>query len=94
MDCFLCDNAIKDKWNSLPADMKKLLINISDEYVEKWARAWNQMEVDGKAFFIDQGGKLLELSNSEHNRWEKAVESVIVDFIEKILFLKVIKLQK
>jgi TRAP-type transport system periplasmic protein len=70
----------KDKWNSLPPDMQKLISDYSKEFIEEWAVAWNEIEIEGKDFFLKQGGKLVDLSAAEANNWVKAVEPVIIDF--------------
>ena len=66
----------KNKFNSLPADMKKLVVDYSKEFNEEWARSWNEIEIEGREFFKQQGGEILTLAAAEADRWVKAVEPV------------------
>ena len=66
----------KNKFNSLPEDMKKLVIDFSKEFNEEWARSWCEIEIEGKEFFLQQGGEVLQLPDAETARWEKAVQPV------------------
>jgi TRAP-type C4-dicarboxylate transport system substrate-binding protein len=72
--------ANKEKWDSLPPDTQKLITDYSKEFIEEWAVAWNEIEIEGKAFYLKQGGKLVDLSNAETNNWVRAVEPVIAEF--------------
>ncbi|MDD5205355.1 MAG: TRAP transporter substrate-binding protein [Desulfobacterales bacterium] len=66
----------KNKFNSLPADMKKLIMDFSKEFNEEWARSWNEIEIEGREYFLSQGGEILPLAENESAKWVKAVEPV------------------
>jgi TRAP-type C4-dicarboxylate transport system substrate-binding protein len=70
----------KNKWNSLPPDMQKLITDYTKEFIEEWAVSWNEIEIEGKEFFLKQGGKNIDISDAEIGRWAKAVEPVIAEF--------------
>jgi TRAP-type transport system periplasmic protein len=70
----------KQKWNSLPADMQKLITDYSKDFVEEWALSWNGIEIEGKEFFLKQGGQIVSITDEEANRWVKVVQPVIADF--------------
>lgn len=70
----------KNKWNSLPADVQKVFTDVSHDFIEEWAAEWNRIDIEGKEFFVKQGGQIVALSDAEMARWQKAVEPVIVDF--------------
>jgi TRAP-type transport system periplasmic protein len=67
----------KDKWNSLPADVKKVFDDTSAEYVEKFALAFNKADLDGLEFLKSQGGSTIPLSDAESARWIKAVQPML-----------------
>ena len=67
----------KAKWNSLPADIKKIFVEVSNETREKQAVLWNEMDIEGKEVFTKAGGQILPLSDAETAKWVKAVEPVI-----------------
>ena len=41
----------KQKWNSLPPNMQKLINDYSKEFLEEWAVSWNEIEIEGREFF-------------------------------------------
>jgi len=66
----------KDKFKNLPDDMKKLVMDFSKEFNEEWARSWNEIEIEGREFFLKEGGQILPLAEAESARWVKAVDPV------------------
>jgi len=70
----------KNKWNSLPADVKKAILEFSKEFNERWDVEWNKIDIEGKEFFLQQGGKFVPLTEAEGAKWIKAVEPVIADY--------------
>lgn len=70
----------KKKWDSLPPDVQKVFSAVTEEYKEKWAKLWNDIDIEGLDFFKKQGGQVIELSDAELARWAKAAEPVFADF--------------
>jgi TRAP-type C4-dicarboxylate transport system substrate-binding protein len=70
----------KVRWNSLPADVKKVFTDLSAEYVDKWAIEWNKTDIDGRDFFHSKGGQTVEIAPSEVVRWSAAVQPVLADY--------------
>ncbi len=74
----------KKKWDSLPPDVQKVFSAVTEEYKEKWAKLWNDIDIEGVDFFKKQGGQVIELSDAELARWSKAAEPVFADFKKDI----------
>ena len=70
----------KEKWASLPADAQKVITDYTKDFLEEWAVSWNDIEIEGREFFLKQGGQIIPLPDSEAQRWAKAVEPVIDDY--------------
>jgi TRAP-type transport system periplasmic protein len=77
----------KDKWNSFPADIKKVFDDTSAEYTEKFGLAFNKADLDGLEFLKSQGGSTIPLSDAESARWIKAVEPML-DIYRKDMIAK------
>jgi TRAP-type C4-dicarboxylate transport system substrate-binding protein len=75
----------KNKWNALPADIKKIFQDTANEYKEKWAVQWNEIEIEGVQFSKSQGGQFLPLSDAEAAKWVKAAQPVIADFKKDLM---------
>ena len=75
----------KNKWNSLPADVKKVIADFSKEFNERWDVEWNKIDIEGKDFLTQQGGQILPLSDAESARWIKAVDVVVADYKKDVI---------
>ena len=71
----------KDKWNSLPADVQKTIAQINQEWAVKHAEAWDTSDARGIVFFLNQGNEIIGLDAKEGERWKKAVEPIVADYI-------------
>jgi TRAP-type C4-dicarboxylate transport system substrate-binding protein len=70
----------KQKWNSLPPDVQKVFTDVSKEFAEHYAVGFNNIDIEGRDYFVKLGGKMVPLSNAESARWIKAVQPVVADF--------------
>ena len=74
----------KDKWNSLPADVQKIIEQINMEWAVKHGEAWDTSDAQGIVFFLNQGSEVIGLDAKEGERWKKAVEPIVADYIAKM----------
>ncbi|MCB2187619.1 MAG: TRAP transporter substrate-binding protein [Deltaproteobacteria bacterium] len=72
----------KDKWNSLPDDVKKVITEINQEWIPKHGQAWVDSDAEGKAFFESKGGQYIALSPAESQKWKEAVQPVLVEYVK------------
>jgi TRAP-type C4-dicarboxylate transport system substrate-binding protein len=70
----------KDKWNSLPADVQKIIEQINREWAVKHGEAWDTSDAKGIVFFLNQGSEIIGLDAKEGERWKKAVAPIIEDY--------------
>lgn len=71
----------KDKWASLDADSQKAITEINNEWAAKHAKAWDDADVVGREFLVQQGGEIIELSTEESAAWKAAAKPVIDGYI-------------
>lgn len=69
------------QWNSLPEADRKIVEEISAEWVKVHGEAWDKADEEGKAFTLGLGNELIPLSAEESARWRQAVEPVINDYV-------------
>jgi TRAP-type C4-dicarboxylate transport system substrate-binding protein len=74
----------KRSYQKLPKDIQEILDTLAGEYKERMALVWNSVEFAGKAFGEKQGVEYIELSKDESDRWKKAVEPVIEDYVKSM----------
>ena len=69
------------KWNALPKDLRKMIEEVSAEWVGVHGEAWDKGDDEGRAYTLSQGNEIIALSEEENRRWAEAVAPVIEDYI-------------
>jgi TRAP-type transport system periplasmic protein len=74
----------KQKWNAFPADIKAIIDKMSEEYAEKQARLWDEIDATGAEFFTQKGGKFVPLSKEEDARWAAAMKPIFDEYVKEM----------
>jgi TRAP-type transport system periplasmic protein len=74
----------KDKWNEMPPDVQKIVDGLSQEYIEKYAAMWDDVEKSGKEFLLKRGNKIISLSREEDAKWVKAAQPIFISYVKKM----------
>lgn len=74
----------KDKWNSLPEDVKKTIREINKEWTVKHGQAWDASDADGVAFLKEKNKEIIELDEKESRRWSDAVQVVLTEYVNNM----------
>jgi len=72
----------KNKWNSLPPDIQKIFTEVNEEWIEKQARAWDEIEKEGIDFTQKRGNKIIRLTKEEDARWAAAVKPIVDEYVK------------
>ena len=64
----------KDKWESLPADLQKIVTEVSEEWIVKQGEAWDSADEAGEAFVKELGKTFISLPDSENAALVKAMD--------------------
>jgi TRAP-type C4-dicarboxylate transport system substrate-binding protein len=72
----------KNKWNSLPPDIQKVFTEVNEEWIEKQARAWDEIEKEGIDFTQKRGNKIIRLTKEEDARWAAAVKPIVDEYVK------------
>jgi TRAP-type C4-dicarboxylate transport system substrate-binding protein len=75
----------KQKYNSLPQDIKEIFDTLCGEYKERFALMWNAQDFDGQVFAKARGVEYIDLPDEEAKRWTEAVEPIIEDYIQRMV---------
>jgi len=73
----------KDKWNMLPPEIQKVITEISQDYIEKFALMWNEIDIEGARYGLEKGMKIIELPSEEMDRWKRATGKVQDSYIKE-----------
>lgn len=72
------------KWNALPADVQKVMEEVSSRWIDVHGKAWDQLDQEGREYSLSLGNKIVSLSADENARWQKAVQPVIEEYIKDV----------
>ncbi len=75
----------KSKWNALPLDIKKIFQDTANEFKDKWAIQWNEIEIEGAQFLKSQGGQIIPISDAEAAKWVRAAQPVVAEFKKDLI---------
>jgi len=70
------------KWNALPADVQKVFMAVSGEWIPKTGAAWDSSDKAGRDFTLSLGNKIIPLSKEVSARWATAVKPVISGYVK------------
>ena len=71
----------KDKWNSLPADVQKVIEGVNVEWIEKTGKLWDQIDREGREFTLARGNKIIALKKDEDEKWAKRVRPILDEYV-------------
>jgi TRAP-type C4-dicarboxylate transport system substrate-binding protein len=71
------------KWRTLPPDIQKAFEEVSAEWIDRHAEAWDTMDDEGRKYTLSLGNKIIVLPDEEGARWCKTIQSVIDDYIKR-----------
>lgn len=74
----------KKKWDSLPDSVKKVFEEVSQEWIGKHAKAWDDADKEGREYTLSLGNKIIPLSPEENKRWAEAARPVIDEYVKAI----------
>ena len=71
----------KQKWDSLPPDVQKVIEQVNVEWIEKQGKLWDEIDREGKDFSVKRGNKVITLSKEEDAKWAAKVKPVIDSYV-------------
>jgi TRAP-type C4-dicarboxylate transport system substrate-binding protein len=74
----------KGKWNSLPADIQKIFEKVSEEYIEKQGRLWDETTKEGIEFGVSKGMKVFKISPEEVAITREKMKPVLADYVKRM----------
>lgn len=71
----------KDKWNSIPEDLQKIITEVSEEWIEKQGQAWDQSDEEGAEFVQELGKEFVELTPEQEKLFVDAMVPVLDEYV-------------
>lgn len=74
----------KSRWNALPPDIQKLIEEMNEEWIQKAAATWEELDRSGVEFANKSGNQIITLSKEEDERWAKAVRPILDEYVNNM----------
>lgn len=72
-----------EAWNSLPADLQKVVDEVSQEWIAKQGAAWDQADTEGWAYIKELGKSHYKLSETEAATARLLVRPLLDEYVAK-----------
>lgn len=70
------------KWNSLPKNLQQIITDVSKEYEDITAKAWEDSDQSGRKFALNLGHVFIKLSDAESAKFKEAVKPVFSEYVK------------
>jgi len=70
----------KEKYESLPPDIKKVFDEVGEEWVDVHGDVWNKADSEGYKFTVELGKKIHGLSAAEEKKWVQSISPIIIEY--------------
>jgi TRAP-type transport system periplasmic protein len=72
----------KEKWNSFPPDIQKIIEGINKEWMDRSGKLWDDIDKSGREFTLKRGNKIIILPPEEDARWTKALRPILDEYVK------------
>jgi TRAP-type C4-dicarboxylate transport system substrate-binding protein len=74
----------KARWESFPKDIQLIIEKVNEDYVEKYAQLWNEMEKEGKDYGLSKGVTFVQVSKEEQARWAEKMNPILAQYVKEM----------
>jgi len=74
----------KQTWDSLPAEVKKILTEVGDGYLDYEANYINTVHAEDLKAIKAVGGTVITLSREEQERWAASIPDIVHDLVKRL----------
>ena len=71
----------KDKWNSLPPDIRAIIDKLDNEWIERVSQKWADWETTGKSELLKKGGRIITLSEADNAQWREKMKPILSNYV-------------
>jgi TRAP-type C4-dicarboxylate transport system substrate-binding protein len=72
----------KNTWNSLPPDIQKIIEQVSEEWIDKEGRLWDQLDKEGLEFAAKlKGYKIVEVSKEDQEHARQKMKPILNEYV-------------
>ncbi len=71
----------KDRWNSFPRDIQQIIEKLNEEYFEKQAKLWSDIDDEGREFAIRSGQKIVKAPAEEEAKMKARMQPILDAYV-------------
>lgn len=72
----------KNKWNSLPPDVRQIIEKVNAEWIEEDGKLWDAIDKEALELVLKKGHKIITLSAEENARWARKVAPLVDEYVK------------
>lgn len=72
----------KQKWNSLPPDIQKIIDEMSEEWAKKEGEIWVELDKEGREYGVSKGMKIFMISEEEGKKSAEKVKPLFDEYVK------------
>lgn len=72
----------KDKWAKLPEDVRKIFTEVSQEWIAKSGKVWDDADKAGREFVTGLKKEFIHLPDAEQQKWKDAVKPILDAYVK------------
>jgi len=74
----------KEKWNALPKDIQQIMEKLNEEWFEKHAKTWNQIDDEAREFSLKKGHKFTKASPTDEAKMKEQMKPVFEAYVSEM----------
>jgi len=74
----------KDKWDALPKDVQQIIEQVNEEWMEKQAKLWDQLDKEAQEYAVSKGVKMVQVSKEEQAKWAPKVRPLLDSYVRDV----------
>jgi TRAP-type transport system periplasmic protein len=74
----------KSKWNAISPKDQQIIEQLNAEWVTKAAKLWDDADKEGVAALTKKGGKIIQLSAQEQEKWRGLLKPILDDYKKEL----------
>jgi len=71
----------KEKWNALPKDIQQIIDKLNEEWLEKHAKVWSQIDDEAREFSVKKGHKFTKASPEDETKMREQMKPVFDAYV-------------
>ncbi len=72
----------KKKWDSLPKDIQQIIEQINEEWIEKQAKLYIELDKDGEDYLLQSGNKMVKVSKEEQAKTAAKMKPILEGYVQ------------